>query len=149
MKKISKFTCILAIIISCFGLVGCSGFTRIEYISDWSAQYDEDSGTINVFFGLQDANNKYTAAYADVDVRIEDKSGNVLYEDTTYIDESNFGTYFNEIKGNICLAKLEIPVSEILPGVSSEGIIYITVSNEDKFYFDETEVELHGGLSVL
>ena len=91
----------------------------------------------SLFFGLCDRNEKYVSADATVSIRIENESGDVVYEGAKNITRDDFGTYSSQIAGERFLANVKIKASEIEAGSSSSGTVYFTVSDGKTFGFDE------------
>lgn len=145
MKK-PFFTIMLLMLLS---LCGCSGLVseilnsggNIETLKSWSIQYNEGTKDYSVFFGLLDENDKYISADVDVDIRIEDESGNELYKATHTVSKDNFGYYTSKVAGEQFLAEIRIKESEIGKGTSTSGKLYLTVYKEGIVRFDEVNCE--------
>lgn len=141
MKKLFSIILLLMLLSLC----GCSGLVseilnsggNIETLKSWSIQYNEGTEDYSVFFGLLDENDKYISADVDVDIRIEDESGNELYKATHSVGKKDFGYYTSKIAGEQYLAEIRIKESEIAKGTSASGKLYLTVYKEGVFRFDE------------
>lgn len=138
-----KRLCILFLVL-CFFLPGCSTLkqgvwpaTAVETLKDWSFQYNKGTNDYSVFFALLNKNGKYIAANVDVDIRIEDETGEEICRTTKSISENDFGYYTSQIAGERYLANVRIPASEIAEGKSSNGTVYLTVYKENAVYFEE------------
>lgn len=119
-------------------LYGCGLFgTSVEYLKDWSFQYNEGTNDYSLLFGLCDRNEKYVSADATVSIRIENENGDVVYMGTKSITRDDFGTYSRLFAGERFLANVRIKASEIEAGSSSSGRVYFTVSDGKTFGFDE------------
>ena len=93
-----------------------------------------------MFFGLLDSAGKATSSDAEVDIRIEDENGNILYEDSKSVSTNDFGYYSSQVRGEEYLAEIRIPESEIKEGTSEDGKVYLRVYG-DSFEFDEVNCE--------
>ena len=141
MKKLFLTIMLLTLLPLC----GCSGLVseilnsggNIETLKSWSIQYNESTKDYSVFFGLLDENDKYISADVDVDIRIEDESGNELYKATHTVSKDNFGYYTSKVAGEQYLAEIRIKESEIDEGTSTSGKLYLTVYKESVVRFDE------------
>lgn len=144
MKKILSI-CSLLLILS---LSGCAAMKssifatdNIETLKSWSFQYNEGTNDYSVFFGLLNGNDKYIAADVDIDIRIEDETGNEVYKATTSVTRDDFGYYSSEVAGEQYLANVKIPASEINAGNSSSGKVYLTIHKADVILFDEVNCD--------
>lgn len=137
-KKVVMF--ILSLILALSGLaVGNS----VETMKEWSFQYNEATNDYSLFFALCDKNDKYVSAEADVDIKIINDNGEIVYEGTKSITKKDFGNYFNQVAGDRYLANIRIDANEISEGTSSSGTVYFTVHNDDVLSFDEVNCEAY------
>ena len=144
MKKLFSIILLLMLLSFC----GCSDTiskmlddSNIETLKSWSIQYNEGTKDYSVFFGLLNKNDKYISADVDVDIRIEDESGNELYKATHTVSKDNFGYYTSKVAGEQYLAEIRIKESEISKGTSTSGKLYLTVYKEGVVSFDEVNCE--------
>lgn len=141
MKKVLS----LFIIVAILSLCSCSSsiqsninsVTNVDTLKGWSFQYNEGTNDYSVFFGLLTDSNRYTSADVDVDVRIVNDDGTVVYEETHYVSKNDFDYYSSMENGDQFLANLRIPASNIDEGSSSNGKVYLTVYKGDFLRFDE------------
>lgn len=138
-----KFLCVLLFILV-FSLSGCSMLipevltdNNVETLKSWSFQYNEGTNDYSVFFALLNKSGKYIAADVDVDIRIEDETGEEIYKTTKSVTEDDFGYYTSQIAGEQYLANVRIPASEVAEGKSSNGTVYLTIHKENVIRFDE------------
>ncbi len=125
-------------------LTGCSsmlGAARVETLRGWSFQYNEGTDDYSLFFGLRDCNERAVSAEVDVDIRIENDQGEVVYSATRSVTPDDFGTYTSEARGEEYLAEIRIPRRDITAGKSADGKVYLTVYKGDALRFDEVNCE--------
>ena len=139
MKKISVG---LLSVLLIFIISGCSlmGFS-VDSLKGWTFQYNEGTNDYSLFFGLWDSSENYISADGNIDIRIEDESGNILYQKTKSFSSRDFGTYSSEATGERYLADIRIPKNDVEKGSSTSGKVYLKVYNEDAFEFDEVNCE--------
>ena len=120
-------------------LCACSSLSdnRVETLKGWTFQYNEGTDDYSVFFGLLNKKDEYIAADVDVDIRIVDDNGNVLYAATRSVTTADFSYYTSQIAGERYLANIRIKASDIAEGTSSSGTVYLTVYRENSVRFDE------------
>lgn len=135
MKKTIFFILLLVVLCLC----GCSPFDSInvETLKGWSFQYNQGTNDYSLFFGLLNEKGDYISAAVDVDIRITDKDGNELYNQTRSVTIKDFGYYTSQVAGEQYLAEIRIKAAEINEGVSSSGKVYFTVYKEGNVRFDE------------
>lgn len=140
MKKAVSMFLMIAIVSLC----GCSTITSrflesdsIETLKGWSFQYNEGTNDYSLFFGLLNENDQFISAEVDVDIRIEDESGNELYKATKSVSKRDFGSYSSQVAGEQFLANVRIKASDILEGNSTSGTVYLRVYKENTVQFDE------------
>ena len=128
----------------CFSLCGCSTlvssvFTdnNVETLKSWSFQFNEGTNDYSIFFALLNQNDEYISADVNVDIRIVNESNEEIYNETKSVSQSDFGYYTSQIAGEQYLANVRIPASDIAPGKSSSGTVFLTVYKSDAFSFDE------------
>ena len=127
-----------------FLLYGCSTpqATRIETLKGWSFQFNEGTDDFSLFFGLLDEDDNSISAEVDVDIRIVNENDEEVYQDTKTVSENDFGYYTSQAAGEQYLANIRIPASDISPGTSSNGKVYLTVYKEDSVRFDEVSCDV-------
>lgn len=81
------------------------------------------------------------SADVDVDIRIVNDNGEEVYKMTQEVSKNDFGYYTSQVAGEQYLANVRIPVSDILPGTSSDGKVYLTVYKSDIVRFDEVNCD--------
>ncbi len=139
MKKLS----IIIAIVLLLSLCGCSGFSivsgnDISTLQGWVFQYNEGTNDYSIFFSLLNQKDQMISADVDVSVRIENDAGETVYNETTAVSKDDFGYYTNSIVGERLLAEFRIKKDDISPGKSSDGTVYLTVSNTaENIAFDE------------
>ena len=140
MKKIVSVFLLIALVSLC----GCSAITSsileadsIETLKGWTFQYNEGTNDYSLFFGLLNEKDKFIAAEVDVDIRIEDESGNELYRATRSVSKRDFGNYSSQVSGEQFLANVRIKASDIMEGTSTSGTVYLKVYKGNIVQFDE------------
>lgn len=140
MKKI-LFTLIFLLTLTLYGCSktapGIFADNDIETLKSWSFQYNEGTNDYSVFFGLLNKNAEYIAADVDVDIRIVNENGEEVYNGSKSVSKNDFDYYTSQIAGEQYLANIKIASSEIAPGTSSSGQVFITVYKSDIVRFDE------------
>ena len=133
-KLILPLMIVLSLVLS-----SCSNLasSNVETLKGWSFQYNEGTNDYSVFFALLNKADQYVSANVDVDIRIEDESGTVLYSTTKSVTDDNFGYYTSQAAGEQYLAEIRIPEDEIAAGQSTSGTVYLTVYKDDSIRFDE------------
>ena len=120
-------------------LCGCGEGFKASYVStlrNWMFQENAGTNEYNLFFSLHDDDGETIDAEVSADVRIEDAAGNVLYQKTHLVTESNYGD-FSKQNESIHLACIRIPKSYLKKGVSSSGKAYLKIYKKDVVTFDE------------
>ena len=140
MKKIVSVFLLIALVSLC----GCSAITSsileadsIETLKGWTFQYNEGTNDYSLFFGLLNEKDEFIAAEVDVDIRIEDESGNELYRSTRSVSKRDFGNYSSQVSREQFLANVRIKASDIMEGTSTSGTVYLKVYKENIVQFDE------------
>lgn len=138
-----KKTIIVLSILFMFLLYGCSvpQTSSIETLKGWSFQFNEGTNDFSLFFGLLDKKGNSVSAEVDVDIRIVNENNEEVYRGTKAVSKSDFGYYTSQIAGEQYLANVRIPASDISPGTSSNGKVYLTVYKTDIVRFDEVNCE--------
>lgn len=116
-------------------------YNDIESMDNWSFQYNEGTNDYSVFFGLLNKKGKYVSADVDVDIRIVNDEDEVVYEGTKSVSKKDFGYYTSNALGERYLAEVRIPSSEITPGKSSDGKVFITVHKSNIIDFSEVNCD--------
>lgn len=139
MKKTHLVLSLLVTIMLC----GCSTaqLDRVETLRGWSFQFNEGTNDYSLFFGLLSQNEESISADVDVDIRIVNEADEEVYNGTTSVSEKNFGYYTSKALGEEYLAEIRIPASNIAPGISSSGKVYLTVYKDNSIRFDEVSCE--------
>lgn len=145
-----KFSVLFLTVLFMFLLSGCGGdpAAKVEKISDWSFQYNEGTQDYSLFFTFTDSADKEIAAEANVNVKIVDNDGNILYKGKRFVKEDDFSSYTNEIMGTHFMADLRIKESSLKPGTSTDGKVYFKVYNEEAFEFDECSSDIFFDLPI-
>lgn len=135
MKKIYSVWLFLMFVLLC----SCSTVQQdnIETLKNWSFQFNEGTNDYSLFFGLLNQNGESISANVDVDVRILNDAGEEVYSGTMSVLESDFGYYTSPTQGEQYLANIRIPASDILPGASASGKVFLTVYKAEIVRFDE------------
>ena len=119
MKRITAFAVSVLVLLTL--LCGCtlSGKLATQYVrtlKNWMFQYNDGTNDYSVFFALFNDDGKNLDADIDVDIRIEDENGNVLFKGTRSVTRDDYGDYSNAKLGSLHLAELRIPKSQIKEG---------------------------------
>ena len=151
MKKV-VFTLLVLLSIT---LCGCSVLQQIAVIDSgvqtlksWSFQSNSGTDDYSVFFALFNKNGKAVSASATVEIRIVNDSDEEVYRGCKKITESDFGYYTSKSEGEQFLADVRIKASEIKPGKTSSGTVYITIYNDNEFRFDEVNCRASFSLPI-
>ena len=142
MKRVFSASLALFLLLP-LALCGCGEGFRASYVStlrNWMFQENSGTNEYNLFFSLHDKDGDTIDAGVTVDVRIEDASGNVLYEKTHTVTENDYGDFSN-LNASYHLACVRIPKSSVKEGVSSSGKVYLKVYKEDVVAFDEVNCD--------
>ena len=123
-------------------LSGCgSSASHVETLKSWSFQYNEGTNDYSIFFGLADKNDKPLSADVDVDIRIVNDEGEVVYTGTKSVSSDDYSYYTSQAAGEQYLANVRISATEIAAGKSANGKVYFTVYKENVFQFDEVNCD--------
>ena len=124
-------------------LCSCSAIqtSRVETLRSWSFQFNEGTNDYSLFFGLANQNDESISASVDVDIRIVNEDGQEVYSGTKSVSETNFGNYTSQVAGEQYLANVRIPISDITPGTSTSGKVFLTVYKDDVVRFDEVNCD--------
>ena len=150
MKK-RVFVCLAVILLLSLALCGCGGGIKANYVTtlkNWMFQENSGTNEYNIFFSLHDKDGDNVDADVNVDVRIEDETGKVLYKKTHTVTESDYGDYSNNTVVTLHLACIRIPKSKLSKGVSSSGKVYLKVYRENAVEFDEVNCDAYRCLPV-
>lgn len=134
-----KFLFVLAILLT-ICLYGCST-NSVDTLNNWSFQYNEETNDYSVFFELRDKSGNSISADIDADIRIVNDEGEEVFNSTSSVTEDDFGYYTSMAKGELYLANIRIPATEIAPGKSSNGTVYLTIYKEGVGAFDEVNCD--------
>ena len=126
-----------------FLLYGCSTpqAPRIEKLKGWSFQFNAGTNDFSLFLGLLDENDASISAEVDVDIRIVNENDEEVYQDTKTVSKDDFDYYTSQAAGEQYLANIRIPASDISPGTSSNGKVFLTVYKDDTVRFDEVNCD--------
>ncbi|MDE7254039.1 MAG: hypothetical protein K2O32_14015 [Acetatifactor sp.] len=113
--------------------------SSIETLKGWSFQFNDGTNDFSLFFGLLDISGDSVSA--EVDIQIVNENNEEVYRGTKAVSKSDFGYYTSQITGEQYLANVRIPASDISPGTSSNGKVYLTVYKTDIVRFDEVNCE--------
>ena len=135
MKRVISAFLLIALLL----LSGCAVLESgiAETLKGWSFQYNEGTEDYSVFFGLLNKGDRYISANVNVDIRIVNDSDEEVYAATKSVNKDDFGYYTSKAAGEQYLAEIRIPESDIAPGKSSSGTVYLTVYINDVIRFDE------------
>lgn len=109
----------------------------IETLKSWSFQFNERTNDYSVFFALLNKNNEYISADVNIDIRIVNENDEDVYKGTKSVSKNDFNYYTSQAAGEQYLANVRIAASEIVPGKSANGKVFITVYKSDTVRFDE------------
>ena len=133
---------ILLIAILSLCLFGCST-NKVQYIGDGTVQTNNDKSKLQLFFSLADKNQNRIKSDGTISIRIVNSDGKTVYTETKNFTEEDFNTYSNALKGEMLLCKIEIPISAILSGTKSTGLVYYTVSKDKVYHFESQAVSTY------
>lgn len=116
---------------------------QVNYISNRTAQYNEEDKQYVVFFGLQASEyGEYMSSSGVADIVIKDDTGNELYNKKINFTDSDFTTWTNSYWDNSrYLCGLYINASDIKGSASSTGTLTLSVSGEN-FEFSPYNIQL-------
>ena len=109
----------------------------VYYISDRSFFNYQSEGYYALRFILKDKKDKILQIPAYVDIRIENNSGDTVYQGLKVITTDDYVEWTSALKGDRTLATVKIYPEEILPGSDSNGNVYFTVYYPGYYKFDE------------
>lgn len=115
--------------------------TVIEYISDRSVEYVSNENLQRFFFAFKNKDMERISSSGTVNLRIEN-DGVVVYQKVVKFSANNFGYWTNRSYGERYLCSIDIPISDIKPGKSDQGILYYTV-NAKNASFDEFSLNIY------
>ncbi len=121
---------------------------KVATLRDWSFQYNDETNDYSLFFSFSDKDGDAVTSAAAVDIRIVNASDEVVFQGTKSVTKDDFDYYLNNIRGEMYLANLKIPASEIKPGTSAAGKIYFTVYRNNQFSFEECSCEIPFDLPI-
>lgn len=119
----------------------------VKYISNRYIQYDEDKECFYFIFSLLDGEENEVKVAAEVEIRMENDSGEVVYNKTKTVKETDYSTWGNGYSKWIA-ASIYIYNSEITKGTSSSGTFYYKVTAADGATFDEYSLEINDNLPI-
>lgn len=121
----------------------------VQYLSNRSIEHYDD-GFFRLFFGLKTGTSEDTLSKVPtvIEIRIENENGETVYTQTKAVSSSDYGRWGNDYKGYRTLCAIEIKDSEIIPGSSSKGTIYFTITNYGYFSFPEQTLDITNHLPV-
>lgn len=139
MKKIRFLLPLLLLFLLC----GCSAVQRssIETLKGWSFQFNEGTNDYSLFFGLLNQDGESISADIDVDIRIVNEDDEEVYRGTKSVSEGDFSYYTSQANGEEYLANVKIPASDIAPGTSANGKVFLTVYKAGVVGFDEVNCD--------
>ena len=76
-----------------------------------------------------------------MDIRIVNEADEEVYRGTKSVLESDFDYYSSQAAGEQYLANVRISASDIAPGTSADGKVFLTVYKADVVSFDEVNCE--------
>lgn len=126
-----------------FLLYGCSASqtNQVETLKSWSFQFNEGTNDYSVFFGLLNKNGENISVGVDVDIRIINEDGEEVYNATKLVSEADFSYYTSQAAGEQYLANVRIAASDVIPGTSASGRVFLTVYKDDIVSFEEVDCE--------
>lgn len=139
MKKLWVILLCLSLLLLC----ACSLTQKnhVETLQGWSFQYNEGTDDYSLFFGFLDQKRTSIAAEATVDIRIVNENNEEVYRETRSVAKNDFDYYTSQAAGEQYLANIRIPATDILPGTSANGKVFLTVYKADAFSFEEVNCE--------
>lgn len=132
---------LLGIIAVIFLLSGCNREAEAAKLVDWHFQYNEGMDNYSLFFGLLDDKDREIAQAVTVDIRIENKAAEIVYDQSKSLTKEDFDYYTNRRGDRKYLAEVTIPKGALKKGKESDGTVYLTVYKPDSFYFDEVRCD--------
>lgn len=117
--------------------------STIQYISNRSAQYNEEDKQYVVFFALEDNFKKFVSATGTATIVIKDDSGIELYSENLPFTPDDFTSWSNKFWDNDrYMCGLYINRSDIKGSSSSTATLTLSVILEDGTYFDPYNIQL-------
>lgn len=125
-----------------------------KYLVDQSLEYDEEDQTYHLYFSITLSDNQTRKEYAgNVDLIIYNSQQELVYNQSKAFTTDDFfvedpdgeekaddnGERKEEAES---LCDVEISASEILPGSSSEGVLYYSISLEDDTWFSKRALDI-------
>lgn len=111
--------------------------TDIETLKNWSFQFNEGTNDYSIFFGLLNKDDEYISGNVDIDIRIVNDNDEEVYKGTKSVSKNDFSYYTSQAAGEQYLANVRIPASEIAPGKSANGTVFMTIYKADLVDFGE------------
>ena len=123
-----------------------------KYLADQSLEYDEEDRMYHLYFSIKLSDNQTRKEYAgNVALEVYNSQQELVYNqsksfaaDDFFIEEKDGEADSDEeVHGGAeCLCDVEIPASEFVPGKSSEGILYYSISLEDDTWFSKRTLDI-------
>ena len=109
---------------------------KVEYLSDYAVQYNEQNDVYEVMFALSDSSNNYVDASGTVNIKITDVQDNVVYNEYIKFSKNDFTSWTNSMKDqNTYGCWLEIPRSDVESASSSSGTLSMQIAGDDFAFF--------------
>lgn len=143
-----KKFCFTMVLFLMFVLSSCTNpESHVKSLGSWQFQYNEETNDYSVFFGLFDKNGSPLSADVNVDIRIVNDDNEEVYSDTKSVSSDDYNYYTSISADNQYLANVRIPASEIVPGKSIDGTVFLTVYS-DLIRFNEVSCEAFDCLPI-
>ena len=123
-----------------------------KYLADQAIEYDEEEEMYHLYFSIKLSDNQTRKKYAGkVDLQVYNLQQELVYNQSKSFTVDDFLDAEEEAEDDNeeedwevaeCICDLEIPVSEFVPGGSSEGILYYSVVLEDNTWFSKRTLDI-------
>lgn len=116
-----------------------------KYMHTPTVDYDEINFRHRVFWGfMQEENGELKPYTADVNIKITNKNGDIVYNNLFEVDESDYSMWSNKAWDyDKLLGCVYIDDNEIEKGTSREGILSFTVKFDDGTEFEEYKLNIY------
>lgn len=121
-----------------------------KYLADQTIEYDEEEGMFHLYFSIKLSDNHTRKKYAGkVELQVYNLQQELVYNQSKSFTADDFLGDEEEEKDTKdeedaeCICDVEIPVSEFVPGGSSEGILYYSIVLEDDTWFSKRALDIN------
>lgn len=120
--------------------------SKPQFISNRSVNYDEANEKYSVFWAFSNSQNgPYMKADATIIIKITNDNGEVVFNKSYDVDETDYSEFTNNSWGeNRLLGCIDVSVSEIIAGTRDTGKVSISASLEDGTYWEEELIAISG-----